>query len=343
MKLRGFTPKQYNMLLQTLRYALNVKAVRDLPKVFQLPVAVALRPGSWDELAARFGLSPDKTEPRRMAFESARALYCRSTQYGYALATCERLFSIDMIPDAPPDDADRDHGRALAGLPALRRPRRGPDKAAKATTATAGATSDLARLDRPETSPPPREGASSGTPPVARAHAPPKRPLRSPEERRMFNPDQRRDILDLLCHAFGLDDEAGLPAYLKEEIAIPLRIGSAEVLELRYNVPSEHKEHPRTIAFRRAMFRYARSRAYQHAILNCETRFTIDMEPAEPITDDARQHAISNLREMNKRRQDRQEREERARMQAAEARPETASHPPAQPAADDTGRQEGAG
>lgn len=341
MTLRRFTPKQRNMLLQTLRYALNVRADHALPKMFLLPVAVALRPGSWDELATRFDLSSDKTDPRRMAFENARALYVRSRQYGYALVTCERLFSIDMVPDAPPDDADRDHGRDLAGLPVPSRSHRSPGKPAKAEPGNAGAASEPARMDRPNTSPPPREGGPPGTPPVAQApvaqaHAKPKRPVRTPLERRMFHPNQRKDILKLFCRAFDLDAEAGLPAFLKEEIAIPLRIGCARDLEQRYNVPTRPKNDFRRIAFVRAMSRYAKSRAYQHAILTCETRFTIDMEPAEPITEKSRQFAISTLQELNKRQR---KQEERARIQNAEALQDAASHLPLQPAADDTDRQ----
>ena len=52
MQLRCFSQKQRETILQTLRHALRVKSDADLPKVFQLPVAVALKPGSWEELNA---------------------------------------------------------------------------------------------------------------------------------------------------------------------------------------------------------------------------------------------------------------------------------------------------
>lgn len=110
---RRFLPKQHAAILRSLRYALGISSDGDLPRVFRLPVAVALKPGSRGELAARFDVPGDKADPRRMAFETALALYCRSRQYGYALLTCERRYSIDMEPDIPPGNEDREHGRAL--------------------------------------------------------------------------------------------------------------------------------------------------------------------------------------------------------------------------------------
>ena len=61
MQQRCFSQKQRETILQTLRHALRVKSDADLPKVFQLPVAVALKPGSWEELAARFNVPRDES------------------------------------------------------------------------------------------------------------------------------------------------------------------------------------------------------------------------------------------------------------------------------------------
>ena len=109
---RAMTARE-QMILQTLRYALRVKSDADLPKVFQLPVA--LKPGSWEELAARFNVPRDESDPRRRALGSIMAMYCRSRQYGHALLTCDQFFSIDMEPSEPPESADREPGRALTG------------------------------------------------------------------------------------------------------------------------------------------------------------------------------------------------------------------------------------
>ena len=121
MKQRMLPPKQHGTFLQTPRYDIRIKSDAELPKVFQLPVAVALKPGSQQELATRFKVPENKTDPRRTAFESAMAMYCRSSQYGHALLTCAQLFSIDIKPAGPPDNEDREHGRALTGTPVRKR------------------------------------------------------------------------------------------------------------------------------------------------------------------------------------------------------------------------------
>ena len=121
MKQRMLPPKQHGTFLQTPRYAIRIKSDAELPKVFQLPVAVALKPGSQQELATRFKVPENKTDPRRTAFESAMAMYCRSSQYGHALLTCAQFFSIDIKPAGPPDNEDREHGRALTGTPVRKR------------------------------------------------------------------------------------------------------------------------------------------------------------------------------------------------------------------------------
>ena len=326
MKQRCFLPKQRDTILQTLRYALRVKSDADLPKVFQLPVAVALKPGSWDELAARFNVPAGKTDPRRMAFESARALYCRSSQYGHALLNCEQLFSIDMEPDGPPGPADRKLGRALLGQPAQAK----PGKTGKAERS--GPPPEPTTVGRSEASVPSPENEHSARHPTVQATpdkpAAPNHPQRSPLERRKFHPVQRQKILEHFRIVLGLDSKGDLPAYLKEELAVPLRVGYSKDLVLRYNVPRRKKD-PRSVAFGRAMDRYTNSRAYQHALLTCETRFTIDMEPAEPITDADREQAIATLGEMNRRRQERESRNQLR--QASQAGPEKVSSDSGEP------------
>ena len=121
MKQRMLPPKQHGTFLQTLRYAIRIKSDADLPKVFQLPVAVALKPRSQEELATRFKVPENKTDPRRSAFESAMAMYCRSSQYGHALLTCDQFFSIDMKPAGPPGIEGRELGQALTGTPARKK------------------------------------------------------------------------------------------------------------------------------------------------------------------------------------------------------------------------------
>ena len=310
MKLRQFPPKQRNTILQTLRYALNVKSEDDLPRVFRLPVAVALKPGSKEELAARFNVPGHKTDPRRMAFGSAMALYCRSSQYGHALITCEHLYSIDMEPDAPPSSEDRNHGRALTGQSVRKGAHLIPRKALKVGADGAQPAPKRTRADRSRsrdeiTDHPTRQSADPSKPDGSPGRD---QPPRSPQERRQFHPDQRRQLLELFRTALSVESVEDLPAFLKEEIAIPLRIGCHKDLILRYNLPKDDGKAPRAVAFQRAIFRYTRCRAYQHALLNCETRFTIDMEPAEPVTEEHRKIAIATLRAMNKRRQEYEER-----------------------------------
>ena len=303
MKQRMFPPKQRNTFLQTLRYAIRIKSDADLPKVFQLPVAVALKPGSQEELATRFKVPENKTDPRRSAFESAMAMYCRSSQYGHALLTCDQLFSIDMKPAGPPGNEDRELGQALTGTlvrnksHVIPRPPSGANNPAP--------TPKRSRMDKSVS------GSEAGQPagqPEAQAKpeqpAEPVRPTRSPRERQQFHPVQRQRILDGFCRVFGVDSEAELPAYLLHDIAVPLQVGYSRKLSERYNVPRRGKD-PRAGAFGTAMTRYTNSRAYQHALLNCETRFTIDMTPAEPITDEDREQAIITLRELNRRKSER--------------------------------------
>ena len=81
---------------------------------------------------------------------------------------------------------------------------------------------------------------------------------------------------------------------------VPLQVGYSRELRELYNVP-RHGKNPRACAFGMAMTWYTNSRAYQLALLHCETRFTIDMTPSEPITDEKREQAVVTLRGMNRR------------------------------------------
>ena len=305
---RCFLPKQRDTILQTLCYALRVKSDAALPGVFQLPVAVALKPGSWDELAARFNLPGHRTDPRRMAFDSARALYCRSSQYGHALLTCEHLFSIDMDPDGPPGPADRQLGRELTGQSS----HKGPRKTGRAVTAAAApkpaTTSDRGGASAPSD----QDGRIAGQPAAQekpdtappRNRTDPKPPLTS-TQKRTFHPEQHKQHLRRFCAALAVAEET-LPAFLAEPAAVPLKIGTSKDLSQRYGVRSNWST-PERRRLNTALASYCGSFQYQHAILSCDTRFSVDMEPAEPITDDARQHAIERLRERAKRRKARRE------------------------------------
>ena len=307
MKQRMLPPKQHGTFLQTLRYAIRIKSDADLPKVFQLPVAVALKPGSQEELATRFNVPENRTDPRRIAFESAMAMYCRSNQYGHALMTCDQLFSIDMKPAGLPGNEDRELGQALTGTAARKRSHIIPRPSSDANNPAP--TPKRSRMDKSVSG---GDAAQSAGQPEAQAKpeqpAEPARPTRSLRERQQFHPVQRQRILDGFHRVLGVDSEAELPAYLLHDMAVPLQVGYSRELSERYNVPRRGKD-PRAGAFGTAMTRYTNSRAYQHALLHCETRFTIDMTPAEPITDEDREQAIIALRELNRRKSERTQRE----------------------------------
>ena len=303
MTQRCFLPEQHRTFLQTLRYAVRIKSDADLPKVFQLPVAVALEPSSWKELADRFKVPGNKTDPHRTAFESAMAMYCRSSQYGYALLTCDQLYSIDMKPAGPPGSEDREHGRVLTGTPARGGSHVVPHPPGKANSS--------APAPKPTRTGKSGSGGEAVQPAAqVRPEEPtgPKHPQRSRRERQQFHPVQRQKILEKFCWALDLDSEDELPAYLQHELVVPLRVGYSGDLARRYNLV-RRKKNPKGAVLGVAMSQYTSSRAYQHALLNCETRFTIDMIPAEPITDVDREQAIATLGEMNRWREEQKQRE----------------------------------
>ena len=304
---RMLPPEQHATFRQTLRYAIRVRSDAGLPKVSLLPVAVALKPGSQEELATRFRVPENRTDPRRIAFESAMAMYCRSSQYGHALMTCDQLFSIDMKSARPPGNEDRELGQALTGTPARKKshviPRLSSD--ANNSASTPKPTRMEKSVSGSEVGQPAGQTEAQAKP---EQPAEPARPTRSPREQQQFHPVQRQRILDGFCRVLGVDSEAELPAYLQHEMVVPLQVGYSKKLCERYNVPRRGKD-PRAGAFGTAMTRYTNSRAYQHALLHCETRFTIDMTPAEPITDEDREQAITTLREINRRKSERMQRE----------------------------------
>ncbi|MDE0713976.1 MAG: ProQ/FINO family protein [Gammaproteobacteria bacterium] len=307
MQQRCFSQKQRETILQTLRHALRVKSDADLPKVFQLPVAVALKPGSWEELAARFNVPRDESDPRRRALGSAMAMYCRSRQYGHALLTCDQFFSIDMEPSEPPGSADRERGRTLTGPPSHKGPApvsRNIRETDKAASPTGPAPADRGRAsvpsDRTEhvTGQPADQKQSNATLAGKRksGRSPP-----TPMQLRTFHPDHMEKYRARFCKALAVTEE-NLPAFLAQPFAVPLKIGAWDDLIERYGLKSSGRHLLHT-----ALRGYCRSYHYQHAILNCDTRFSIDMEPDAAITEDARQHAIERLRDLAKRRKARRE------------------------------------
>ena len=312
MQLRCFSQKQRETILQTLRHALRVKSDADLPKVFQLPVAVALKPGSWEELAARFNVPESKTDPRRMALGSAMAMYCRSVQYGHALLTCDHLFSIDMEPAGAPSDADRERGRDLTGQPP--RKKSSPGKTGKADRVASGSKPVKVNKSRPE------DGAEpSGDRPAARTNtdrtpSETRHPDKlTPMRKRTFFPDQRERFQARFCDALAVPEDA-LPALLTQPVAIPLKIGISEDLIARYGLP-EDKDAPARRKLSTVLRHYCRCYQYQHAILDCETRFTLDMEPAQHVTEPDRNGAIHQLRVLARQRKARRQREEQETQQ----------------------------
>ena len=332
MMLRMLPPKQHSTFRQTLRYAIRVKSDADLPKVFLLPVAVALKPGSQEELATRFKVPENKADPRRIAFESAMAMYCRSSQYGHALLTCDQFFSIDMKPAGPPGNEDRELGQALAGTSSHKKSHVIPRPSSDANNPAP--TPNRTRMNKSVSE---GEAGQPAEQPEAQAKpvrpAEPARPTRSLRERQQFHPVQRQKILDGFCRVLGVDSEADLPAYLQHDMVVPLQVGYSKELSERYNVPRRGND-PRAGAFGMAMTRYTNSRAYQHALLHCETRFTIDMTPAEPITDEDREQAIVTLREINRQKSEWMQRE--ALNQARPDITETTSPASAPTAADES-------
>ncbi|WP_419741231.1 ProQ/FINO family protein [Ruegeria sp.] len=315
MHLRCFPERRRRTILQTLRYALRLKPADALPKVFQLPVAVALTPGSPEELATRFNVPRDSANPYRVAFESALALYCRSPQYGHALLHCEHLFTIDMDPAETPDRTDRDRGRELAGLPP-RRPRR-PERT------RAGGNSGARHKEGPPSG---AQKPSEQTPPAATTRTQDtgpdagRPPRRAPQEMQKLFPEQRDRLIGGFCRALSIEPGSdALPAFLRESRAIPLKIGSYDDLVDRFGLAQDadgkRKLHQ---AFRS----YCRTTQYLRAIANTKTRFTVDMEPAEPIEEEYRQDAIRQLRQRS------EDRKQKNAQNAPPAAPETPTDTP---------------
>ena len=225
MMLRMLPPKQHSTFRQTLRYAIRVKSDADLPKVFLLPVAVALKPGSQEELATRFKVPENKTDPRRIAFESAMAMYCRSSQYGHALLTCDQLFSIDMKPAGPPGNEDRELGQALAGTSAHKKSHVIPRPSSDANNPAP--TPNRTRMNKSVSE---GEAGQPAEQPEAQAKpvrpAEPARPTRSLRERQQFHPVQRQKILDGFCRVLGVDSD-GFCRVLGVDSEGPARLSAA--------------------------------------------------------------------------------------------------------------------
>ena len=323
MMLRCFEVKQRDTILQTLRYALRVKSAEALPKAFQVPVAVALKPGSWDELAARFNLTEDKTDPRRSAFESAMRLYSGSSQYGHALLTCEQLYSIDMEPAGPPGDAERERGLTLTGQP----PRKGShlvsSKANKAESAAPVPKSAKRGAPGSDDDAAKRTGgpseARAKTDPASTPDRTTDRPPVDPMRARTFNLHQIENYRAQFCEALAVA-EPDLPKFLALPFAVPLKIGTYEELINRFNLQKADKS--RQLEQMRKMLRlYCRCSQYQHAMLNSDTRFSIDMKPDTEITEEMRDHAVNRLRSIANRNRRHEERLERIRLRESSDQP----------------------
>ena len=107
---RRFSVTRREEILKALHIALQVDATSDLPLLFRLPVAVALKPGISNELAVRYNIAGDREDLRHQALHRSLDLYCVSSQYAHALITGNRRYGMDMEPDDPLDDADRKSG-----------------------------------------------------------------------------------------------------------------------------------------------------------------------------------------------------------------------------------------
>ncbi len=141
-------------------------------------------------------------------------------------------------------------------------------------------------------------------------------------ELRTFHPEFIGRIRALFQKGIGPDRE--LPPFLRLPVAVPLAIGSSEVILDRYDLP-EDLEDPRCKAVDKALRLYCRSLQYHNAMTSCANRFTIDIRTDAPIADEHRHGSESWIRTILKRR-----REARAIRAAREADnpPETTQQQP---------------
>jgi len=239
-----------------------------------------------------------------MAFDSAMALYCRSSQYGHALLTCETLFSLDMDPAGPPTTADRENGRAL-----IRTQTRGAQSAKSRNPGKGVKSAPAPEPDGKKTGPADGQPAARETVDAKPGSDDRNRGRPTPMQLRTFHPGQIGEMRARVRTALSITG-GDLPAFLAEPVAIPLKIGTREDLAARFGLP-EDPAAPERRALNKVLGRYCRSFQYQHAILGNETRFSIDMKPDDPITDKDRHNAIQQLRHLSKLRMARKEREQR--------------------------------
>lgn len=117
-------------------------------------------------------------------------------------------------------------------------------------------------------------------------------PLPPAPKLRAFHPRFRDRLLLGVANAFGLAAVEELPAYFLQELVFPARIGLAADLKERFGPPQD-----KTVRGTRRMVLnlYFGSFQYHQAILQCEHRMDLDLDPAGQILPDERARSMKIL------------------------------------------------
>ena len=114
-------------------------------------------------------------------------------------------------------------------------------------------------------------------------------------ERRRFTPEQYGTILQALYNAFQINSDADLPALFQQPAAVTLVLTTFDDLIARYQIPGTQKHH-RYQALDHALKLYCTSSQYSHAMITGDTRYNLDMEPGDPLTDADRKSGQNRLK-----------------------------------------------
>jgi len=115
---------------------------------------------------------------------------------------------------------------------------------------------------------------------------------------RRFPPEQHEAILQALRTALQIEADEKLPSLFRQPEAVALALTTFEDLVGHYRVPKNH-DHSRYQALEHALKLYCTSSQYSHAMIACNHRHTLDMEPGDPLTDTDRKSGQNRLRTRN--------------------------------------------
>lgn len=124
---------------------------------------------------------------------------------------------------------------------------------------------------------------------------PDKAPDQEVLEQRRFTPEQHEAILQVLRIACQIGSDEDVPPLFRLPVAVVMTHTTFSDLAVRYRVPENHK-HPRHQALDHALKLYCTSSQYSHAMITGDRRYTLDMEPGDPLTDADRQSGENRLR-----------------------------------------------